>query len=852
MDSQQQRGRSPSASRNVEDGAIRRSRSPSAQHGFNSQANARGVDPVLLPPDSSFPTDDTVLTRNPDDQQSFDDSNYFRPDLSQHITQGPQGPDLISPPFLASQGDQFKDQYMNTFGPQQSNHQHTTQDTSRANDFLNANQSFEGVDPNLLNSGTSMSSSQLNPSLYVDAAGAHSFQQSQYGGGGFHVDSAYTPGSGLNNPSDTFPSPDSGQQDLSGSTHQSRHQSLDPASAAFPPGHSGDWSTYQAYRSHQRSPSDISDTESQQLSPFFQDSDNFEDLQGNSPLMSGQSDQNLSEVMHLGFSLSDASMHHPHQQQQQQQQHHSIHGSPHVSPNQQIPQFSTADNFGSLAPEPMYTPSETSPSMFSTQGGESFPGMGYGGNNSIGEMGGPGQMSAPSINIDLAPQDKQPPPIQVEQHRERSGSDALSPPARSLSRQRGRARSDPYASAAAVSRSSTSPSRPRAPSLGLHPSSSRALSRSSSPSGPPNGIQKPRDRASSTPSTSNNHNREWMLGLADPNRAQPNSPGDTSPYAASDAGSSQGDQQSNVSAASSSSRRAQKHPANFQCHLCPKRFTRAYNLRSHLRTHTDERPFVCTVCGKAFARQHDRKRHEGLHSGEKKFVCRGFLAGSGQNVEPETGKKAQQMWGCGRRFARADALGRHFRSEAGRTCIKPLLDEEARERKAAAMDQANQEFMNSAGNVGGPGIKSEHAQGMSMQEGMMPSVPPPPPTTAGGQYDTSGMTLPAALLAQYPALAGIQWDGLPAGGNEYNDMEDDFDYEAGGRNSFEMSSGGEWELEEEEGYDAGNGGMIGAPPSGNVGGQAGGNPGMMGGHPQGMNQWNGANGAMQHMNMQQS
>ena len=158
------------------------------------------------------------------------------------------------------------------------------------------------------------------------------------------------------------------------------------------------------------------------------------------------------------------------------------------------------------------------------------------------------------------------------------------------------------------------------------------------------------------------------------------------------------------------------------------------------------------------------------------------------------------------------------------------------------MDQANQEYMNSATNIGAPGLKSEHVQGMPMQEGMIPTVPPPPPTTAGGQYDTSGMTLPAALLAQYPALAGIQWDGLPAGGNGYNDMDDDFDYEPGGRNSFEMSSGGEWDLEEEEeGYDAGNGGMMGAPPPGNAAG-----------HPQGMNQWNGASGGMQHMNMQQS
>ncbi|KAL3953982.1 hypothetical protein ACCO45_011938 [Purpureocillium lilacinum] len=96
----------------------------------------------------------------------------------------------------------------------------------------------------------------------------------------------------------------------------------------------------------------------------------------------------------------------------------------------------------------------------------------------------------------------------------------------------------------------------------------------------------------------------------------------------------------------------QKYPANLTCPLCSKRFTRSYNLRSHLRTHNNERPFECSVCGKAFARQHDRKRHERLHLGEKQFICRGDLDIGGQ-------------WGCGRAFSRVDGLARHLRSDMG-------------------------------------------------------------------------------------------------------------------------------------------------------------------------------------------
>ncbi len=102
---------------------------------------------------------------------------------------------------------------------------------------------------------------------------------------------------------------------------------------------------------------------------------------------------------------------------------------------------------------------------------------------------------------------------------------------------------------------------------------------------------------------------------------------------------------SQATQAASASRR--KSEALFACPIpgCGSTFTRQYNLRGHLRSHADERPYKCDWpgCDKSFARSHDCKRHQNLHL----------------NIKPHTCEQ------CGKTFARLDALNRHHKSDTG-------------------------------------------------------------------------------------------------------------------------------------------------------------------------------------------
>ncbi|KAF8210543.1 hypothetical protein K438DRAFT_1904012 [Mycena galopus ATCC 62051] len=109
-------------------------------------------------------------------------------------------------------------------------------------------------------------------------------------------------------------------------------------------------------------------------------------------------------------------------------------------------------------------------------------------------------------------------------------------------------------------------------------------------------------------------------------------------------------QQVTTSATQLASQSRRRNEAHFVCPVpgCGSTFTRRFNLRGHLRSHTEERPYVCDWpnCKKGFARQHDCKRHQALHT---------------------TKAQTNICIGCKKTFSRLDALN-VMRSDGGADC----------------------------------------------------------------------------------------------------------------------------------------------------------------------------------------
>lgn len=110
----------------------------------------------------------------------------------------------------------------------------------------------------------------------------------------------------------------------------------------------------------------------------------------------------------------------------------------------------------------------------------------------------------------------------------------------------------------------------------------------------------------------------------------------------------------------------------YNCATCNKKWRTAAELKTHIKSHSNLRPYMCEKCGQAYKHKHALEIHIGMHNGispfkcnicEKLFTQKGALM---RHLPMHTGETPYQCELCGKRFVHHTSYNMHALSHTGK------------------------------------------------------------------------------------------------------------------------------------------------------------------------------------------